>query len=211
MHLLTSLCPQQRRASRLLCAYESTSEHSFGAIRVERVTTPERALDVMAFRSHSIRGGDGEEPSPTAATDARASLFLSKKTTESIGNMEREGEGIVQFVALSGRADFSRSTGGGVVVGAADAKFVEAARALTFQLPARVHVENLRVHAKARRLGIGTALLSAVVRYAREETVADMVTLKVEPDNRGAVDLYLKEGFFFYEDVHVGFMAKILE
>eukprot|EP00567_Pseudictyota_dubia_P001765 CAMPEP_0197465396 /NCGR_PEP_ID=MMETSP1175-20131217/64516_1 /TAXON_ID=1003142 /ORGANISM="Triceratium dubium, Strain CCMP147" /LENGTH=352 /DNA_ID=CAMNT_0043001409 /DNA_START=816 /DNA_END=1877 /DNA_ORIENTATION=+ len=125
--------------------------------------------------------------------------------------MEREGKGIVQFVALSDRSDFSRSTGGGVVVGAADAKFVEAARALTFQLPARVHVENLRVHAKARRLGIGTALLSAVVRYAREETVADMVTLKVEPDNRGAVDLYLKEGFFFYEDVHVGFMAMILD
>jgi len=193
---------------------------------IERVVSPEQQLEVMVFRGICpsplglvVRDREGQR-----LTLKEVSSYLLAAKAKAMERMRREV--IVQFVAMLPESLEEEAAGDGnkaeddycpndavdvAVVGAVDAKFVPGARALTFVLPDRVHVENLRVAKNMRRRGIGTELLRAAIRYAMDETLAGSVTLKVEREtNAAAVDLYRREGFEFREDVSPGFMIKSL-
>lgn len=60
--------------------------------------------------------------------------------------------------------------------------------------PGRVHVHRVAVARNARRLGLATVLLGAVARHA-VAIGAPIVSLKVAPDNVGALALYARLGF----------------
>jgi len=53
---------------------------------------------------------------------------------------------------------------------------------------------GMMVDAEVRRRGVGTALLSAALEWAREHD-AHKVALQVWPDNAAAIALYEKHGF----------------
>lgn len=63
------------------------------------------------------------------------------------------------------------------------------------ELPPHIHIRNLNVDQKCRRMGIARELVEAVVNYAGKETPAEMVTLVVDDTNQAAIGLYKDLGF----------------
>ena len=172
-------------------------------VRVEQVATEDRSLDVLVFRDICESPKDLVLRRKGGLTEAEATALLLHQRAKTLERTRASG--IVQFVAVSDGTEYDHTSG---VMGAVDAEFVEGARALTFELPHRVHMKNLRVDENFRRRGVGTALLSAVVQYALAQTPAQMVSLEVERKNEDAVKLYERVGFVFSEGVYAGFMTK---
>ena len=63
------------------------------------------------------------------------------------------------------------------------------------ELPPHIHIRNLAVDQKCRRMGIARELVEAVVDYADKETPAELVTLVVDDTNTAAINLYKSLGF----------------
>ena len=61
--------------------------------------------------------------------------------------------------------------------------------------PPHIHIRNLNVDQKCRRMGIARELVEAVLDYADKETPAEMVTLVVDDTNQAAIGLYKDLGF----------------
>jgi ribosomal-protein-alanine N-acetyltransferase len=59
------------------------------------------------------------------------------------------------------------------------------------------HITTIAVHPNHLRQGIGTILLNALLREAKNRDCVKM-TLEVRPFNRSALDLYEKNGFMSY-------------
>jgi tRNA threonylcarbamoyl adenosine modification protein TsaD/ribosomal-protein-alanine acetyltransferase len=62
------------------------------------------------------------------------------------------------------------------------------------QIGVEGHVMNFAVRPDARRLGLGSALLSTLIETARERAI-DRLTLEVRPSNDAALSLYATAGF----------------
>lgn len=170
---------------------------------VERITTQERCLDVQAFRLVSIRSDIKSDSSvlvdPLEMAAAREELRFNPRQ---LRYFEVNGGRVVQFAAMAES---------GSVVGSVEAEFATSVPGQSFDLPDCVHLKNLRVDQRYRRRGIASSLICAVVGYAKDQTTAEAVTLKVEQElNPNAVALYEKKGFSFHEEVYKGFMIKKL-
>ena len=63
------------------------------------------------------------------------------------------------------------------------------------ELPPHIHIRNLNVDQKCRRMGIARELVEAVLEYADKDTPAEMVTLVVDDTNQAAIGLYKDLGF----------------
>mmetsp|Transcript_24307 Transcript_24307/g.53704 ORF Transcript_24307/g.53704 Transcript_24307/m.53704 type:complete len:324 (-) Transcript_24307:38-1009(-) len=61
-------------------------------------------------------------------------------------------------------------------------------------LPPHIHIKNLAVDQKCRRMGIARELVQAVEEYAKT-TDAELITLVVDDSNTQAVNLYKSEGY----------------
>lgn len=66
--------------------------------------------------------------------------------------------------------------------------------------PSHFHIKNMLVHDSMRRQGVGLELMDMFEAYARDETDAELLTLEVEEENTGAVNLYKKAGFEFVQN-----------
>lgn len=59
------------------------------------------------------------------------------------------------------------------------------------------HITNIAVHPEFREAGVGSALLSELIRRSKAEGIKDM-TLEVRKSNKAAIALYKKFGFSNY-------------
>lgn len=110
-----------------------------------------------------------------------------------------------QDVGFAARIDNSDSAYGGRfrqtngIVAAIDCQLrncEESKNVKTFgELPPHIHIRNLAVDQKCRRMGIARELVEAVVDYADKETPAELVTLVVDDTNTAAINLYKSLGF----------------
>eukprot|EP00531_Pseudo-nitzschia_arenysensis_P019082 CAMPEP_0116141702 /NCGR_PEP_ID=MMETSP0329-20121206/14519_1 /TAXON_ID=697910 /ORGANISM="Pseudo-nitzschia arenysensis, Strain B593" /LENGTH=319 /DNA_ID=CAMNT_0003636895 /DNA_START=27 /DNA_END=986 /DNA_ORIENTATION=+ len=62
-------------------------------------------------------------------------------------------------------------------------------------LPSHMHIKNMEVHYKKRRLGVASALLHCISDHAQTQTDAKALTLEVVGANQAAVQLYRRFGF----------------
>jgi ribosomal protein S18 acetylase RimI-like enzyme len=115
------------------------------------------------------------------------------------GLMARQDVG---FVARIDNADSAyggrfRQTNG--VVAAIDCQLrncEESQNVKTFgELPPHIHIRNLAVDQKCRRMGIARELVEAVLEYAAKDSPAELVTLVVDDTNTAAISLYKSLGF----------------
>jgi len=67
--------------------------------------------------------------------------------------------------------------------------------AVAWHVADELHVLNIATRADRRRLGIGRALMNAVLGYARQRGVRHLL-LEVRRSNRAAMTLYRAVGFF---------------
>eukprot|EP00545_Synedropsis_sp_CCMP1620_P001302 CAMPEP_0119014080 /NCGR_PEP_ID=MMETSP1176-20130426/9343_1 /TAXON_ID=265551 /ORGANISM="Synedropsis recta cf, Strain CCMP1620" /LENGTH=296 /DNA_ID=CAMNT_0006967219 /DNA_START=15 /DNA_END=905 /DNA_ORIENTATION=+ len=67
-------------------------------------------------------------------------------------------------------------------------------------LPSHFHIKNMLVHDSMRRQGVAMELMDSFEAYARDDTDAELLTLEVEEENTGAVNLYKKAGFEFIKN-----------
>ncbi|HZA26780.1 MAG TPA: GNAT family N-acetyltransferase [Actinomycetota bacterium] len=83
---------------------------------------------------------------------------------------------------------------GTIFVAVSDGDWVGMAGGYRHDVPGLVRVWGMWVHPDQRRLGLGRALLEAVVAWARMQN-ADRIRLGVSESNRPAYELYRAEGF----------------
>jgi len=206
---------------------------------IERVITKKRSLDVKIFRGFTISPAeyisekciDGDLTNLTE-TDAIDILMPGHDDYGNYINHVSPHPRAAQFAAihhhdvgleedalLSKR--FDRQNGVMGVV-SAQIRFQDSAMivspetianitSLDVVLPQHVYLANMRVDDQMRRKGVGSALLNAVVEYARAESGPQMVLLSVENDNSGAIEMYKRGGFQYLdknEEFGVGTMYR---
>lgn len=99
-------------------------------------------------------------------------------------------------------------------LGSLDGKIVGYAKA--WHVHDELHVHDVATHARARRRGVGRALVGVLVAYARAERVAQ-VLLEVRASNMAAIELYRSAGFgvirrrrSYYQDGEDGLEMRLL-
>jgi len=195
---------------------------------IERVNTKKRSLDVQIFRGFTISPAEyiseksitNEHLTTLTESDAIDLLMPGYDDHGNYINHFSPHKRAVQFAAiyqhdvgseedalLSRR--FDRQNGVMGVV-SAQIRFQDSALMVSSEtianisgldavLPQHVYLANLRVDDQMRRKGVGSALLNAVVEYAKAESGPQMVLLTVENDNYGAIEMYKRGGFQYLD------------
>mmetsp|Transcript_30059 Transcript_30059/g.71537 ORF Transcript_30059/g.71537 Transcript_30059/m.71537 type:complete len:276 (-) Transcript_30059:221-1048(-) len=215
-----------RRLRLVLVAVLTACSHSWV---IEEVTTRRRALDVLVFQGSSAtadeyatarRGSGGGVPAgEDDAIDALTDGFDDRGRFTGGGTpfyyepqvyfiaaasgggrdapLERQ-RGVIGSVSAQLRRRSPLIAGGGDAAGAGRPP-------PSVPMPApHVYVADMLVHATARRLGVGGALLRAVSGYTRDwEVEMDEripMVLSVDSDNGAARSLYEQFGFDYLEE-----------